>query len=297
MTSELKSFFRYLPQGGDDVRRGLYVLAGGWTLIPARTPYPPTQHPADHHFVWQRGRTLSEYQIVYITRGSGVFESDCSPTVRLRAGNVFILFPSVWHRYSPDPRTGWDEYYVAFNGSSAASLVAEHGFSAAKPVLDTGVDDAILSPFLRIAEEIEAESIGYQHLLSAWAVQIMAQVHVAIRRKSLRGQHITHMMERAKILLEERIKEPVTASTLANELHVSYSWFRSIFKRYTGMAPAKYHLQLRLNSARERLKNSSLPVGEIALQLGFESAPYFSRIFKQKTGLTPKSFRRQHQGG
>ena len=63
------------------------------------------------------------------------------------------------------------------------------------------------------------------------------------------------------------------------------------------MAPAQYHLQLRLNSARDRLKNTRLPVGEIAQQLGFESAQYFSRIFKQKTGRTPNSFRRQYQGG
>lgn len=297
MDSALKYFFRYLPLGKEDVRRGLYVLAGGWTLIPPGTPYPPTQHPADHHFAWQRGRTLSEYQIVYITRGSGVFESGCSPATRIRAGSMFILFPSVWHRYSPDGQTGWDEYYVAFSGSAAPALVAEHGFSAQKPVLDTGLDDAILSPFLRIAEEIRAESVGYQHLLRAWTIQIMAQAHVAVHRKSLRGRHIQDMMERAKILLAERAGEPVAVSALAEKLHVSYSWFRGIFRRYTGMAPAQYHMQLRLNRARELLKNTQLPIGRISDQLGFESAPYFSRVFKRKTGLTPGGFRRRHQGG
>ena len=113
----MKNFYRYLPLGEDVRTRSLYVVAGGYTMIPAHTPYPPMLHPSDHHFLWRQGRTLQEYQLIYITRGGGLFEGKSCGCCRLQAGSLFLLFPGEWHRYSPDPATGWDEYWVAFQGT------------------------------------------------------------------------------------------------------------------------------------------------------------------------------------
>jgi transcriptional regulator GlxA family with amidase domain len=56
------------------------------------------------------------------------------------------------------------------------------------------------------------------------------------------------------------------------------------------MSPAQYHLSLRIQQARYLLANSELPIKEIAIGLGFCSIYHFSRLFKEKTGVTPGNY-------
>jgi AraC-like DNA-binding protein len=79
---------------------------------------------------------------------------------------------------------------------------------------------------------------------------------------------------------------------VAEELNVSYAWFRKAFKNYTGIAPHQYLLQLRIEKARVLLSDPSLSIKEIAARLNFESAFYFSRLFKEKMGVGPEQYRK-----
>ena len=65
----------YLPQGHLTQAWGVSVTSAGHTRIAPGTSYPPGQHPSDHALSWQRGRVLPSYQVVYISEGSGRFES------------------------------------------------------------------------------------------------------------------------------------------------------------------------------------------------------------------------------
>jgi AraC-like DNA-binding protein len=74
---------------------------------------------------------------------------------------------------------------------------------------------------------------------------------------------------------------------------MSYSKFRKLFKESTGESPNQYHLNLRLDKAKELLHTTNLNVTEVAYNLGFESVFYFSKLFKKKNGVSPKSYRAQ----
>lgn len=89
---------------------GIYLQAAGHTEVRKRIEYPLTDHPIHHYFLWSQGRRLSEYQILYITNGKGVFESELSGKQYVNAGDLFILFPDIRYRFSPDWNTGWNEY-------------------------------------------------------------------------------------------------------------------------------------------------------------------------------------------
>jgi len=69
-----------------------------------------------------------------------------------------------------------------------------------------------------------------------------------------------------------------------------------MFKRYTGLSPAQYFLQLKLNKAKDLLLNTSMSIKEISVITGFESQYYFSRFFKKRIGMSPiqqRKFSRQ----
>ena len=72
---------------------------------------------------------------------------------------------------------------------------------------------------------------------------------------------------------------------------VSYSNFRKLFKEYTGISPALYQQDLKLQRAKELLSTTGMSIKNIAYQLNFDSPDYFSSKFRNKTGVSPSNYR------
>ena len=170
MRNLANDFFRYLPVSKREKQWGLYVTAGGFNAIEPGSHYPHSGHPSSYSFSWEKGRVLQEYQILFITRGEGEFESKPSGEKRIVAGSAILLFPGVWHRYRPVPNVGWNEYWISYNGSYVNRL-AEHDFiSQQDPVLRTGVDDILLHAYLRMLDRLRSEPVGFAQFLAASAM-------------------------------------------------------------------------------------------------------------------------------
>jgi transcriptional regulator GlxA family with amidase domain len=91
--------------------------------------------------------------------------------------------------------------------------------------------------------------------------------------------------------LQESIETPVNLEEMVKELPMGYSKFRKLFKEVTGTSPNQYHLDLRLDKARELILSTNLTINEVAFKTGFSSIFYFSRLFKKKNGMSPKEYR------
>ena len=83
---------------------------------------------------------------------------------------------------------------------------------------------------------------------------------------------------------------------LAASLGLGYDRFRQLFKQQTEMSPYQYHLQLRINRARELLQTTSLPLSEIAVSLGFANPAHLSNLFHRKLGIWPSELRSGRKG-
>jgi AraC-like DNA-binding protein len=196
----------------------------------------------------------------------------------------------------PDPQTGWKEHWISFNGQQPTKFM-EHGiFSPEKAVLDIGLKENIINLYQQILEHIESEKIGYKESIAALTYQIMAQILTVEKSKKFTGKETETIVYKAKIFMTDRIDKNIHFEELAYELGVGYSWFRRMFHHYTGLAPAQYFLQLKLNKAKDLLVSTSLSVKEIALMTGFESQFYFSKFFKKRMGMSPLQFREYSRG-
>jgi len=290
----MKYFYRYLQLTEEMRRQKLYVIAEGYTLIPPGVTYPPLPHPQDHDFRWNDGRTLQEFQLIYITRGAGIFESKTGGVHEIRVGSMFMLFPGEWHRYKPYQETGWDEYWIAFDGETSDFDATVMPFSPTNPVLDIGLNEALLEEFVHVTEDTGIEAVGYQQIIAARTQLILAIASALFQRQSSQSDML-RIIERAKCVMLEQIDTQQSVESIAADLGISYSAFRRAFRQCTGMSPAKYHMQLRLNTARELLRSTALPIAVIGERVGFDTAYYFTRIFREKTGLTPSSYRTMSQ--
>jgi len=105
-------------------------------------------------------------------------------------------------------------------------------------------------------------------------------------------------IQRAKQLIHERFaEEELDFQTLAETLAMSYDNFRRRFKAQIGMSPNQYFLSVKMDKAKELLLFTDQEVKDIGLQLGFTDPYYFSRVFKERTGLSPVHFRNGSREG
>jgi AraC-like DNA-binding protein len=108
-----------------------------------------------------------------------------------------------------------------------------------------------------------------------------------------RNQSHFDMINRARLRIRESLESSLTIQQVAEDMGVSYSNFRKLFKEFTGISPATYQQDLRLQRAKELLSTTDMSIKEIAYRLNFESPDYFSAKFKIKTGRRPSELRNQ----
>lgn len=289
----MNNYYKYLPVSAADESWGLCVLNAGCNRIPTKERYPPQQHPAHHYFDFNRGRTLhDEYQLIYITQGEGIFETQSMGEVPVSGGSILMLFPDEWHRFRPDEEKGWDEYWIGFHGTMMNNLVSADFFRHNNALLKTGIREELLLHFINIIDETRKEKAGYQPLISGMVMHLLGHIHAITRQREFAGTDLIEtIVNKACLLLRENTAHNISIQEIATQLNVGYSWFRKVFKTYTGIAPGQYLIQLKIEKAKRLLGDPSKTIREIAGELHFDSYFYFSRLFKEKTGLSPEQYK------
>ena len=285
-----EDFFTYLTYSERDLRWQIVCTDVGRNRIPGGLAYPPHHHPHPYSNV-ATGRILSEYQLVYITRGSGVFAT-AERSYDVTEGCAFMLFPGEFHRYSPDPDTGWDERWVGFRGAYPDKLVEEGILTSDQPLMEIGLDHHVVELFDRIVSIVRTQDPFFQARAGAAIVMLLAELATHPER-SRQTQDSSRIVEQARFALEENVYGTVDLSELSEKLGISTSHLTSVFRSYTGMTPYQYFIWMKINKAKEYLGSPDMSVKQIALDLGFQDPYYFSRLFKRKTGISPARWRRR----
>jgi len=289
--SSKKNFSRYFPISIRDRKWGWHVTtAGEMRRLPGEL-YPPPGHPKGYNFDWNKGRVLDSHALVYISRGSGVFESRRSTRQVIDAGQVIFLFPGVWHRYRPDAKTGWDEHWVGFDGDIARRWVKNKFFSPRTPVFIPGQEEKWLTLFTELMTVIKLNRPALQQVMAGFTAQMLGLLYSGQQAGLAGDDQSLLIVQRAMARMQVELEKGLNAQALARELNVSYSSFRHTFQEHTGSSPHQYLLELRLVRARNLLTQTTQSVKEISQQTGFDDEHYFCRFFKMKTGLTPGQWR------
>jgi len=283
--------FKYLIVNDMDQKFGLSVNTVGFQSIVPNSPYPLKDHPLGYFFNAQKGRILREYQFVYITKGRGLFTSDSTPETQICKGRLMVLFPGQWHTYHPLIHTGWNEYYIGFEGEIIDNIVKNSFLSPEKQILEVGLNEELVNLFSRAIEVAETDKISSQQYLAGIVLHMLGMILSISKNKIYEIGDMDQKIEQAKIIMNENVFKDVDPEELAMKLNISYSWFRKIFKDYTGYAPAKYFQELKLRKAKQLLVGTSQSVKEISYQLNYTSTEHFFSLFKKRTGFTPLEYR------
>ncbi|MCR5470323.1 MULTISPECIES: AraC family transcriptional regulator [unclassified Prevotella] len=283
---------KYLLANDRDLLWGLTVSTIGREEILPGDPYPTRGHADGYYFNIEKGRILNEYQLLYNPEGEGIFESaHCKKTI-IKPGDMFLLFPGEWHTYHPNPHTGWKSYWIGFKGRNMDDRVKAGFLSPEKPIYHIGYSSDI-EHLYRTAYEVAIEEAAYSQQAMAGIVNHLIGLMYSLERNMelSKNQQQVDMISKARLMIRESLESDLTIQHIAEDLGVSYSNFRKLFKEYTGLSPATYQQELRLLRAKEMLTTTDYSIKEIAYRLNFESPDYFSAKFKAKMGFKPSEIK------
>ena len=94
--------------------------------------------------------------------------------------------------------------------------------------------------------------------------------------------------------IDHHYKEDLSRTTLADMVYLSADHLARIFKKETGETLVKYITDKRINAAKELLSDTKTPIAQVASEVGYDNYSYFTKIFKEKIGVSPGDYRKQH---
>ena len=125
--------------------------------------------------------------------------------------------------------------------------------------------------------------IGY--LIDHYSIGSMDEKEFSTHTKKL--ENFNHLID----YIEKNHTAPLTTRDMAAQAHMSEHYFCHMFKQSAGVSFISYLNSVRVRKAADLLANSRLSITDVAEKAGFSDVNYFSRVFKQNIGLSPRHYR------
>lgn len=254
-----------------NISDGIHITSAAWQACPPGHGFGPAIR--DH------------YLLHYIISGRGVYEVEgtCYP---LSAGQAFLIYPGQRNFYHADTEDPWSYQWVGFYGHEADTLIARCGFQRGK--------DLIFAPGcgeepLALLKQIEANYSKPDENSRLTAVGYLYLFLARIARPQEQKGYAEKLME----YIQFHYASPITVEDMAIQAGLNRSYFSKIFKDTAGCSPQEYLLDFRIKRAKVMLRETGLPISEVAYSCGFRNLPYFSTQFKKRVGRSPKTYRLQ----
>ena len=116
--------------------------------------------------------------------------------------------------------------------------------------------------------------------------------HLNVCAKPHSNRFAVELIERCKQAISSRYREPLTDEFMAEQVHLSRSHFRYLFKEITGIPFKRYLSAVRINAARELLEETNLSVKEICAEVGYADTSSFYRAYRNYFGVRPTAHRK-----
>ncbi|RTE10859.1 AraC family transcriptional regulator [Paenibacillus whitsoniae] len=150
------------------------------------------------------------------------------------------------------------------------------------------------SPYKAIAEDLIMLDIRKLLLMIAYFLRARESQSIYISDSFQIKSDTNERIQTIIRYMESNYYKQITVNLLASHAHLEVSYFIRAFHKIVGKTPLQYLHDLRLNAAASFLQTTKMSVQHITEAVGFQSIHYFSRLFKQRFGVSPSLWRSRH---
>ena len=120
--------------------------------------------------------------------------------------------------------------------------------------------------------------------------EIFEHLNDALERKRLSGSKSQRIVMKSLDYIHKNYPESISRSDIAAYIGMSERHLTRCFHREVGITPITYLNRYRVQQAKTLLDNGNKGITEIALEVGFSSHSYFSRVFREQVGVSPRAY-------
>ncbi len=291
-----RNFARYLPIDDALFASPVFLTSAGRTTIAPGAAYPPPGHPDLYQFEWREGRVLPEFSLLWLEAGHGIWETQRG-AFPIRAGQVGQVLSGQWHRYRPDPASGWTECWVQFNGRLAHELEAGGHFSSANPVSTPGHPRLFAREFLAFLRDIAAADFTNSTAQGLRLLGLLGALNDPAQAATTTTTTPRNLIERARQHIWSHSHRQLNVSEVAEHLHVSRRTLERAFSVACLPGVLDEITRCRLNRAERLLRETHLPVQHIVSLAGFGTAEQMRLHFHARHRLSPAQYRKSPPTG
>lgn len=191
---------------------------------------------------------------------------------------AFNIFNNIWHEFI------YKGYSVDFIKRWGLELVAV----VTRSIIEIGENADILfkntDPWKQISE------LKTKDKIHDWMQNIIEAVcEYVYLSKNTKNKKLIEMA--VKMIHENYSDENISLNSIAEKLYITPNYLSTLFKNEMGITFSDYLTEYRIEKAKELLKDIRIKIYEISGAVGYTDSHYFSKIFKNMTGLTPKEYR------
>lgn len=202
------------------------------------------------------------------------------------SGDTYLLKPTENCEYFADKLDPYKKIWVNFNGPLARELVSLYQL---QDTVYKNVDLSACFEKLFKLEEISTDLDLIHFDLSATITQML----ILLAKSKTSTKHVSQIAVTIKSSLDNNITKPFSLEQLTKDLFVSKTELIRYFKNAYDITPYQYLLNLKINHAKIMLENGNYSLLDIANHLSFSSPYHLSKIFKQKTGISPSEYKQK----
>lgn len=190
------------------------------------------------------------------------------------------------------------DYFYAIGQEPLESLVFRNyvtlnvRFSVMSFLKEIGCDTRTLEQ--EDTEDVLSESSKSLENAIAYAEKIISQA-IALRDQNSGNKNRSILKTAVDFIDSHYMEEDMSLNKAANAANVSANHFSALFSQNMGQTFIEYLTNLRMNKAKEYLRCTSMRSSEIAGEIGYKDAHYFSYLFKKTQGMTPSDYRKARE--
>ncbi len=229
----------------------------------------------------------------------------------VRAGDVYLINPGIYHRKLMPPGAEINEVHLAFDRFHISDYPENHLLYPATYARLTLAQE-YQADFRRCVDALISDEQFERPLGELFAKSLLLQLFViafrcfgsnSARRNEehslfvYNGNSHDRVVSALREYLIENYQKNISLSVVAGKMFLSQEYLSRIFKAEIGKSPYTFLTEIRLNKARDLLENTQLSIAQVASHVGYTDVYHFSKLFKKYCGMAPMSYRKNVQTG
>ena len=255
-----------------------------------------------YQFGWERTgpahsygpHARNHYLFHYIIAGRGVLLAN-DQEYAVGPGHGFLVVPGQITTYRSDLADPWEYTWLEFDGLRAHESLHLAGVGGSQPIYtarSAAAGRRLQDEMLYIVNHSDASPI---HLIAHGYLFLDQLVQASADRHSPNEHRLRDFyIKEALTFIEQNFQRDISIEQIAAVCGLNRSYFAKVFRDAVGESPQAYLLHYRMARAAQLLKETRLPIGEIAAQVNYPNQLHFSRAFKNVHGVSPREYRQTH---